>query len=207
MGFDKIVLKAVFSTLAAILILCGALMLSLTYIFPSTMMQISYRLGIDKASIRYATRAYAQSQEDEIYYIAFATEVAIGVKDAQSIEACAEKFVNNENFATYCKEMDEKNETVNEYVHYVYGQLCMAKYNNGKTAEAIDLAFSSFESGFPANNAVGAVLVAAIGASDSQAVRQIAEKLSQADIDETALSVAETTYLGQIRSVIQEWTD
>ena len=207
MGFDKIILKAVLSTLAAMVILCGALLLSLTFIFPSTMMEISYKLGMDNASVRYATRAYQQSGEEEIYYIAFATEVSIGVKDSKKIEECAQQLVQNENFATYCQEIDQRNGANNEYVHYVYGQLCMAKYNNGKELEAIELAFNSFENGFPANNAVGAVLVAAIHASDTQSVCKISEKLDQINIDEQALSQAETAYLQQIRLVIQQWTD
>ena len=51
MSVDKVILRAALSTLAAILILFAFMILSLTYIFPSTMMGITYDLGMDGASI------------------------------------------------------------------------------------------------------------------------------------------------------------
>lgn len=207
MGFNKIILKAVLSTLAAVLILCGALVLSLMYIYPATMMQLSYDLGLDAASIQYANTAYDRSGEKEIYYIAFATEVAIGLKDSEDIEACAEKLIQNSEFETYCAEKDESINAQGQYAQYYYGQLYAAKYKNGKTQEAIDGAFSSLRGGFPANNAVGVVLLSALNASDMPSVEKISQMLDAASIDETALSNAEKIYLEQVRSILQTQAD
>ena len=207
MGFNKIILKAVLSTFAAVLILCGALVLSLMYIYPATMMQLSYDLGLDEASIQYANTAYDRSGEKEIYYIAFATEVAIGLKDNEEIEVCAEKLIQNSEFTAYCAEKDESINAQGQYAQYYYGQLYAAKYKNGKTQEAIDGAFASLCGGFPANNAVGVVLLSALNASDIQSVEKISQMLDAASIDEAALSDAEKTYLEQVRSILQTQTD
>lgn len=207
MGFNKIILKSVLSTLAAIAILCLALILLLVYIYPSTMMQLSYDLGMDEASVQYANTAYERSGEKEIYYIAFATEVSIGMNDSESIETCAEKLIKNSEFKTYCEEKDKTSNVSGEYAQYYYGQLYLAKYKNGKAQEAVDGAFASLEGGFPANNSVGVVLIAAINASDENSIQQISEKLAAASIDEAALTDAEKTYLGQVRSILQKQTD
>lgn len=207
MGFNKIIFKAVLSTFAAVAILCGALIGSLIFIYPSTMMQLSYDLGMDEASIQYANTAYERSGEQEIYYIAFATEVAIGTKDFASIEACAQKLVQNTSFKAYCAEKDQAINVQGQYTQYYYGQLYAAKYKNGKKHEAVDGAFASLDGGFPVNNAVGVVLLAALNASDTQSIEQISQKLDAASIDEAALSDAEKTYLGSIRSILQTQAD
>ncbi len=207
MGFNKIILKAVLSTLAAIAILCTALALLLVYLYPATVMQLSYDLGMDEASIQHANTAYERSGEKEIYYIAFATEVAIGLNDSESIETYADKLIQNSNFKAYCAEKDKTSNVAGEYAQYYYGKLYLAKYNNGRIQEAIDGAFDTLEGGFPANNAVGVVLLAAINHSDVNSIQQISEKLSAASIDEAALTDAEKTYLGQVRSILQTQAD
>jgi hypothetical protein len=202
MGFNKIVAKAILSTLAAIAILCATLSLLLVYLYPSTVMQLSYDLGMDKASIQHANTAYERSGEKEIYYIAFATEVSIGLNDSESIEACAEKLIGNSEFKAYCEAKDKTSNVAGEYAQYYYGQLYLAKYKNGKAQDAIDGAFATLNGGFPANNAVGVVLIAAINASDENSIQQISEKLAAASIDETALTDTEKTYLEQVRSIL-----
>ena len=207
MGFNKIIVKAILSTLAAIAILCAALLLSLVYLYPSTMMQLSYNLGMDQASVQYAYTAYERSGGKDIYYIAFATEVSIGMGDSASIETYASELVSNDNFQAYCAEKDKTSNVAGEYAQYYYGQLYLAQYKNGKHSEAVNGAFSSLNGGFPANNAVGVVLLAAINASDVNSIQQISQKLATASIDETALTSAEQTYLGQVRAILAKQTD
>jgi galactose-1-phosphate uridylyltransferase len=53
--------------------------------FPSTMMGLTYNLGMDKSSIYFAECAYSRS--DDVYYIAYATEIAI---EGESIDKIIE---------------------------------------------------------------------------------------------------------------------
>ena len=56
---------------------------------------------MDSASAWFADRAYNQS--DNIYYIGYATEVAIGAKnpEPEAIEKYGEKFIADEQFPKY----------------------------------------------------------------------------------------------------------
>ena len=97
---DKVILKAVFSTLMAIIVLCGVMTAALVFIYPSTMMGLAYDVGLDNASAWFAGRAY--NQLDNVYYIAFATEVSIGTGDMEKIDEYGSKFILDESFGEYC---------------------------------------------------------------------------------------------------------
>ena len=158
---DKVILKAVFSTLMAIIVLCGVMTAALVFIYPSTMMGLAYDVGLDNASAWFAGRAY--NQLDNVYYIAFATEVSIGTGDMEKIDEYGSKFILDESFGEYCSRMDEQTSGIgNSYAKYVYGQVCMAKYRLGKGEEAVELSFSINEDCFPPKNAAAAVLLIAL---------------------------------------------
>ncbi len=158
---DKVILKAVFSTLMAIIVLCGVMTAALVFIYPSTMMGLAYDVGLDNASAWFAGRAY--NQLDNVYYIAFATEVSIGTGDMEKIDEYGSKFILDESFGEYCSRMDEQTSGIgNSYAQYVYGQVCMAKYRLGKGEEAVELSFSINEDCFPPKNAAAAVLLIAL---------------------------------------------
>ena len=54
MSVDKVIIRTFLSTLAAIALLFGIMLLALVAFFPSTMMELTYNLGLDASSIRYA---------------------------------------------------------------------------------------------------------------------------------------------------------
>ena len=103
---DKIIVQSALSTLGGIALLCLIAFSIASLLFPSTMMQISYRLGNDSGAMKYANRAYKGT--GDIYYIAYATEVAIGIDEYADIETYAQEFIANENFSSYCEAVDEK---------------------------------------------------------------------------------------------------
>ncbi len=178
MGVDKIILRAFLSTLLAVVCLIAGMALFLVAAFPSTLMELSYSLGMDSSSIWYAKRAYKRS--DDIYFIAYATDVAIGMGDYEKIEYCGEKLLADNEFVCYCA---EKNKSLPDsvsmtYEQYVYGQVCVAMYEQGKKADAVERAFE-LTSGFPKNNAVVAVLYTAIGDKDGATVALIKGKMEQ----------------------------
>ena len=79
MNIDKVILRVILNTLAAVAALFVFLFSTLIIFFPSTMMNFTYDMGMDAASISYARREYKRT--DKIYYIARATETAIGIGD------------------------------------------------------------------------------------------------------------------------------
>ena len=188
MGVDKVILRAFLNTLAAIGILILFLFTALCTFYPSTMMKLTYDLGMESASIHFAERAYKAS--DDIYYIAYATEVAIGEGKDGKIDSCGERFIEDENFGAYCAAKNEEFAAMDEnaengeayeqyYEQYIYGQVCIAKYNCGDKQEAVDSAFAWIGTSFKKNNAVVAVLITVLQAGDVETAQMIKGKMKQ----------------------------
>ena len=197
MRVDKVIFRAVVSTLLAIFVLVAFMVLSLAFIFPSTMMKITYDLGMEGASIRNAKRAYKYS--GEVAYIAYATEVAIVCDDTEKIGACGRLFIADENFAVYCAERNESlpDGIEGTYEQYVYGQVCVAEYKLGNKAKAVEIAFSGVEESFPKNNAVIALLLTVVEESDSATKDVIYYEMSK-----KTLSNEESAYFEEILHII-----
>ncbi len=190
MRVDKVILRAALSTLAAIAALLAAMILALCFIFPATMMRITYDIGMDGASIRYAKRAYDYTSD--VYFIAFATEVAIGLHDYAQIETCGEELIADKDFNAHCAQKNALIESEGGYEQYVFGQVCVAKYLQGEKTEAIEEAFALVGSGFPTNNAVAAVLLTALSKEDSSEVHALKEKMNE--MDASAFSASDREY-------------
>lgn len=201
MGVDKVILRAFLNTLAAIGILILFLFAALCTFYPSTMMKLTYDLGMESASIHFAERAYKDS--DDIYYIAYATEVAIGEGKDGKIDTCGERFIEDDEFHAYCLEKDEElGGSVNgTYEQYVCGQVCIAKYCRGDKEEAVECAFEWKGESFQQNNAVVAVLITALQAGDSATAQMIKGKMEQieASVSDTDRAYFERT-LGLIKN-------
>jgi hypothetical protein len=112
------------------------------------MMKISYAAGNDVGAMKYAYRAYEST--DEVYYVAFATEVAVGMDKPEDVDYYGSKFVaDDERFETYCLEIDAKyGYEQGTYERYVNGCLAVAKYELGKKDEAKAFAFGTLNGGF-----------------------------------------------------------
>ena len=179
MGVDKVVLRAFLSTLLAMAILFAFMLLALIGLYPQTMMEITYGLGMESPSIWFAEQSYQRS--DDVYYIAYATEVAIEQSDYAKIDSCGERFINDDGFQSYCAAKNAKlpDEISSTYEQYIYGQLCTAKYERGKSDEAIEYAFELTGTAFPKNNAVVALLVTAMKEGDIQTAEKIKGKMEQ----------------------------
>lgn len=167
MRVDKVIARAALSTVAAILLLCAIMIATLCFAFPQTMMKFTYDLGMDGASVKFATTAYERSEKN-IYYIAYATEVAIGADDYENVVSCGKAFVQDETvFKGYAAERNEAMEaTSGAYEQYIYGKICVAEYLLGEKETAVFDAVEYLGGGFPANNAMIAVLLEAIKADD-----------------------------------------
>ena len=190
MRFDKVILRAALCTLAAIAALLAVMILALCFIFPSTMMHITYDMGLDDASIRYARRAYAYTSD--VSFIAFATEVAIGLGDNVQIETCGEELIEDDHFTAHCEKKNALIASEGGYEQYVFGQVCVAKYRQGEKTEAIDKAFALVGNSFPQNNAVAAVLLIALSQEDTETVNAVKEKMNK--MDAGAFSASDREY-------------
>jgi hypothetical protein len=198
MRIDKIVLRAAISSFSAIVCLLGILIFVLAYLFPATMMNITYDLGMDGASITCAKRSYDRTEQ--VYYIAFATEVAIVSEDCKQITECGKRFIEDDAqaFASYC---ETKNQTLSQeiagtYEQYVFGQICVAEYRLGEKTQAINDSFAYLHGGFPVNNSVVTLLFTAMQAGDMETAQTVKQKLSE--IQTGALADADRAYFNEI---------
>ena len=199
MRVDKVILHAVLSTLAAIGILIVFMILALCFIFPSTMMQITYDLGMDGASIRNARRAYKYT--GEVQYIAHATEVAIGKTDYEYISECGKLFIEDDEFMLYCQTRNAglPDGVEGYYEQYVYGQVAVAEYKIGNKTEAVKVAFESVENSFPKNNAVVALLLTAFENNDYDTLGNIYQGMDEIRGE---ISAEEMAYFMEIVSLL-----
>ncbi len=178
MGVDKIILRAFLSTLAAIFVLIAFMFLTLIAFFPSTMMELSYDMGMESSSIRYAERAYRSSED--VYYIAYATEVAIEEQAQEKIRTCGEELISHADFAAYCAQKGEGEE---EYKNFLFGQVCLSKYAAGDVDGAIALAISTLGEGrFARGNAVVALLIQALEKEDVETQNKLAQAMENLSV-------------------------
>ena len=177
MRVDKVILRAALSTVAAILGLVVFAVCALALIYPSTMMQITYDLGMDNLSIANAKQAYKRS--GEIYYAAFGMEVAISIDDYEDIQTCGEWMVSDDEFVAYCKDKDEQMNLADtgSYQQYIYGQVCLAVYRQGDENGAVDKAIAYLDGNFSMNNALVTILVTAVVENDDSTVEYIEGKM------------------------------
>ncbi len=196
MGVDKVILRAFLSTLLAIVLLFSFMIAALCAFFPSTMMKITYDLGMESSCIHFAERAYKDS--DDIYYIAYATEVSIEEDKTGKINSCGDEFIHHEDFEKYCEEKG------GNYRQYVYGKICVAKYEKGKKAEAIEEARLSLKEGnFPKNNALVAVLITALSKEDGETVALIKTEIESI----VATDTQEEKYRADTIALIEAYTN
>ena len=199
MSVDKVILRAFLSTLLAIVILLSFMFLALIAIFPQTMMEITYNMGMESSSIYFAEDAYKRT--DDVGYIAYATEVAILDDNTGKIIKCGEKFINDAGFEDYCVKKDEEVDVETSYKQYVYGKVCVAMYEKGKKEEAVARAFELIGKTFPHNNAVVALIVTANRAQDVATLDMIKGKMNelQNELDDDA-----KTYVGEILALLEK---
>ncbi|MBQ7924497.1 MAG: hypothetical protein IJ329_04235 [Clostridia bacterium] len=183
---DKVILRTVLTTLLSIVMLFGVMLLALSLIFPGTMMQLTYDLGMTASSVKYASRAYKRT--DDVYYVAFATETSIVLEDAEMIEEYGLDLIEDDEFTAYCQirndEIAAQNETAESgdkielsYQQYVYGQVTMAQYSQGKKTEAVGTAFAGLHGTFPKNNAAAILFLTAVKMGDTDTVATVKAKI------------------------------
>lgn len=200
MSVDKVVLRAILNTLYAIGILFAFMILTLVCVYPSTLMRMTYDLGMDSMSIMFAKSAY--NRTDEVYYIAYATEVAIGIDSDKKILNCGERFIADDQFADYCAERNAKlpEDVQGTYEQYVYGKICVAEYNLGEEENAVERAFDFIGEEFPRNNAVAALLVASLLNEDAETVETIKGKMEQLQVEE--MSEDDAIFFGEMLALM-----
>lgn len=202
MSVDKIILRAFLSTLAAIGLLFIAMLGALLLLFPSTMMEFTYSLGMENSSIRNAQRAY--ERKSNIYYIAYATQTAIEIENYKKIDSCGMLMIEDDEFILYCQAKNEQQNTDNtgDYKQYICGQVCIAQYKRGKKQEAVEHAFAWVEeNAFPKNNAIVAVLLTSLRSEDYETANLIKGKMNERL---GSLSETDRAYCDEILALVSE---
>lgn len=212
MDVNKIVWKSILTTLVSALVLLILMFGSLCLFFPSTMMQVSYNVGLDKISASFAKTAYDRSKD--IYYIAYATDVSIGIQDEEHIVCYGELLVENEAFSEYCAQRNAQTpddgdyQATGTYEQYIYRQICIALYRKDASL-AISRAFATLgvEEGdaklsvFPRQNAVMALYVEARVQQDTETSAKIKGKMEQLQIE---LSSEDQAYYEEVLAFMQK---
>ena len=197
MSTDKIILKTILNTLLSILILIVFMLGMLIAFFPSTMMGITYSFGMDGASIYFAERSYNNS--GDIYFISYATEVAIGSDDYVKIESCGERFIDDSGFDAYCTARNQEIGNVGgTYEQYVYVNVCLAKYETIGGVKAAESAIAWTE-GFAPNNPMAAVLFTALEKGDAATISILRAEM---EARQAALSAADAEYFNGVYSLL-----
>lgn len=194
MSIDKVILRVIWTTLLSIAILVVFMFMALICLFPQTMMVLTYDLGMEKSSVYFAESAYKRT--DDVGYIAYATEVAISDGNTDKIIYCGEKLICDEDFDVYCRKKDDALQLGTSYEQYVYGQICVAMYENGEKGEALTRAFELIGNDFPYNNAVLALFVTANRAGDETFVETIKGKMKE--LQKTLLDDDAKAYLEEV---------
>ncbi|MBR2341629.1 MAG: hypothetical protein IKA72_04405 [Clostridia bacterium] len=178
MKIDKVIVRTIVNTLCAIAILIISALLFASFIFPSTMMGISYKLGNDSGAMKYAYTSYSRTKE--VVYIAYATEVAFGVDSDEDIVYYGEQFVADENFDDYCLQIDLQSETEQgAYRQYVYGRLVISEYSLNEKDKAFSYALDAIGDKFVKNNALVALLFESMVAGDGVTVDKVVSKMRE----------------------------
>lgn len=176
MKLDKVIVRTIVSTLCAIVVLCVSSVLFASFVFPSTMMSISYKLGNDSGAMKYAYTSYTRTSE--VVYIAYATEVAFGVDSDEDIVRYGEQFVSDGDFTEYCAQVDTNSgATEGAYRQYVYGRLVVSEYSLGEKEKAFSYALEAIGGGFAKNNALVALLFEAMVTNDSETIERVVLKM------------------------------
>ena len=182
MSVQKIILRSCLSTLAAIFILLVFMVGMLVAVYPETMMNVAYDMGMEESSIWFAERSY--KRHDKIDTIAFATTVAIEENMYGKILSCGKKMIADEEFEEYCEKKDAKNRekygddfylTLGYYDQYIYAQVSVAQYKKGDIDGAVKRAVGSvdLEGEFLGNNAMVWLLLEAYTNDDQDTVKKL----------------------------------
>ena len=213
MSVEKIIFRSFLCTLAAIAMLLVFMAGMLVAVYPETMMNVAYDMGMEKSSVWFAERAY--KRHDKIDTIAFATTVAIEENMYDKIISCGEKMISDDEFASYCEKKDLENyatygdQTVNgvlivdiigAYAQYVYAQISVAQYKTGDTDGAKQRAWALTE-GFPRNNAIACLLLEAEGNGDETLVQTL--RVEMESLDQSDWSDDDKAYFGEICAALQ----
>lgn len=205
MNVDKIILKAFLGTIGAIGALFVFMLVALIGIYPETMQEITYDLGMDSPCIWFAERTY--NRYGKIEDIAFAMEVAIADGNHKKVVSCGKKVIADDEFTTHCerktqeifksiegKENEEElRKILGEYDEYVYGQVCVSQYELGRKSSAVENAVDWTGNAFPKNNALVRLLIEARKDKDTQTVQLLVEK-----IEEITVPQGDQTYYNEI---------
>ena len=211
MRLDKIIVKAFLKTLTAALVLLIILFGVLAVAFPHTMMDLTYSLGMDKASVSFSLTSYERFHR--VDYIAMGADTALAAGMHEQANECLELLIADEGFDDFC---NARNENLPDqakgttYQAYYFRQLCLAKYLMGDGNAAIERAVQLMDGTFVSGNPLVAVLAQArmdgqAGAPTIQTIYNTMTALKDTDVYGN-YSTDDKAYFDQVYVSVAKWT-
>ena len=179
----KLVAKTALFTLAGILALVLILFGVFTIFFPSVMVTVSDKLGMDKVCTYYAVSVYNRS--NDISDLADVVERGYQSHSWGTVSKYGKKLINRKDFGEFCDLKDIEAENGEEgaliagtYDQYIVGLIAEAMYRQNDEENALDTAFYLNREVFPANNAVVSLSLIVMNEGDVAFAERIYEELN-----------------------------
>ncbi len=182
----KLVVKTAAITLACILAVALLLFGVFSLFFPSVMMELTDRMGMDGACASYSIAQYKKSKK--VDDLAIAVERSYHAEHFEDAAVYGKIFLDSEEFSEYCGRLDagmssSEQEMLGDSAQYYAGITAVSQYYIHSEL-SIDTAFNALNDSFPAENAVVFLSFAAMGKEDKPFCVLILERLDKLRVPE-----------------------
>lgn len=199
----KLIFKTIILTLAVVVILAMSVFGIMSLLAPTTMMDLTFRLGLTQISGDYAYQEYERSHD--IYYLARSFIISADAGHNRTAEKRFDLLLERQDFSEFCEEQDKATEkeleklpagippAVREYTYrgYVFGLGAFVKYRLAGSDEAresaIELAIEETAQAFPSGNSTVVLAVKAAEAKDTGLCTALIARMEEAEFEDSAL--------------------
>ncbi len=179
----KLIIKTAAITLACIIVLALILFGVFSLFFPSVMVSVTDKLGMESACASYSVSQYKKSGTIEDLSVAVKRSYAAGHYEDSAFYG--KILINDDGFTAFCDLADAQMSPAEEMImgnigYYYIGITVASQYYIGSD-EAIDTAFGALGDSFTENNPVVYLVNAAKGREDKEFCGQVLERLNALD--------------------------
>ena len=173
----KVIVKSVIVTACILLVVVKIGSMIVSFFFPQTVSDLAFRVNAVKTCVNYQEKAYLKDKEFDT--LALLTERCIWASDDEKVIIYAEKFITDEKFNDYAKNVDES------YAYYIITSFVISLYNEGYKTKSVETAFKE-SNGFKTVGPIHRLIAYASEKGDKETLNVIKQKLITYDGDEYA---------------------
>lgn len=163
----NVILRTALIAVIAVLILLFAAFGIASLGFPAQMAGLFENMGNYSFATGYASLAY--KYDGSCKNLARCVEDSVIAGDDFDVVSFGKEFIEREDFAGFCNE----HPSPSSYRHFIYGCIARSQYALGDKEDALSLANSAMDGGFPQNNALAALALAAVDADDKDFMQSV----------------------------------